>query len=126
MPGAKYPSSLLSRMRIYRIILPIGSGTDTLGLPMPHAAVRGKALGGTLSDSTRSGARPKSLGPRGVSKESETPAVPADRRRKELFEDASVLTERQKLSDLAHPALNLPLRSTLLQGYRWSAVLRSN
>jgi hypothetical protein len=93
---------------------------------MPHAAVRGKALGGTLSDSTRSGARPKSLGPRGVSKESETPAVPADRRRKELFEDASVLTERQKLSDLAHPALNLPLRSTLLQGYRWSAVLRSN
>src|SRR5258708_8659471 len=106
MPGAKYPSSLLSRMRIYRIILPIGSGTDTLGLPMPHAAVRGKALGGTLSDSTRSGARPKSLGPRGASKESETPAVPPHRRRKQLFPDASSFTDRPRLSALAHPPFN--------------------
>jgi hypothetical protein len=93
---------------------------------MRHAALHGNALGGTLADSTRSGARPKPLEPREVSKESDTPAVPADRRRKELFEDASVLTERQKLSDLAHPAVNLSLRSTLLQGYRWCAVLRSN
>jgi hypothetical protein len=89
-------------MRIYRIILPIGSGTGTLALRMRHAALRRNATGGTPADSTRSGARPKSLGPREVLKESDTPAVPADRRVKDLFEGASVLTGRQKLSDLAH------------------------
>src|SRR5712691_4177200 len=60
MPGAKYPSSLLSRMRIYRLICNSGR----------FYSKRARGYWG--------------LG------------------------DVSVLTGRQKVSDLAHPALNLP------------------
>lgn len=45
-------------------------------------------------------------------KGTDTPAAPAGRRGKDLPADASVLTVRQEVSDLAHPVLNVPLYRT--------------